>query len=232
MTIRAIVNSMFTANDYYSNCASHNTEVFTRPELAINKNITVKSSYYATGDYGDTLAARVAPNILDGDTLIMFFSSNTDHSLPHQFKTILGTTDTSKTMHLRCGYKIWHQSDKLRFPMKLHDEAFICLITISGSRYIFDSRGRVNRGCSVGSEICTPRVDTHKDGCIISCFSYDDPNPMAIKDQRTLASMECCGRGLAVGISPTSGGLSKRMKCVSESMCGGGDDIAFCLSLY
>jgi len=228
--IKALVN-WFSAAPIVD-CETHQADVFTTPHKTISKNVQVLSSYYGTGDaYNKKIAARVSPSVLNGDTLFMFISGYHKTPHPYGFKKIL-ETEAAGDLYLKVCYKSWQAGDPLRFEVPISDETFVSLITLRGTNHILDARGRINNACSVGSKIVTPRVNTHKDGAIITCFAYDDPNSMHIKDQETLASLECCNRGMAIGISPTGGGLSRRMSAVSESLCGGGDDIALCVAIY
>lgn len=232
--IRSLASSLFgtarTNSKYYN---SYPAETLNMMNLEVSDKVVVTSSFYGAGDESDgDIWARTSTNILDGDTLLLFVSGSKPTQMPYGFKKILSAEDKKQTLNMQVGYKIWNSSDPMAFGVKLRDETFVSLVTIRGTRFIVDAKGKICNSCGTGNEISTPRAYTAKKGAIISAFAYDEPHDVSIQDQNTLASIEQGSRGLAVGISPTNGGLSKRLKAISRSKCGGGDDIAFCIALH
>lgn len=232
--IRSLASSLFggfkTNSKYYN---SYPAETLNIMDLHVNDKIVVTSSFYASGDESDgDIWARASTNIMDGDTLFLFISGSKPTQMPYGFKKVLAADDRKKTLSLQAGYKIWDCSDPMAFQIRLKDETFVNLVTIRGTRFIIDAKGKTCNSCGSGNEISTPRALTSRGGAILSAFAYDEPNDISIQEQNTLAAIGQGNRGLAVGISPTNGGLSKRLKAISKSKCGGGDDIAFCIALH
>jgi hypothetical protein len=231
--IRTLASSFFglrNPSKYYN---PYPVETLNMIDLHVSDKVVVTSSFYAAGDETDgEIWARTSTNILDGDTLLLFISGSERAELPYGFKKVLSAEDKKETLNMQVGYKVWNASDPMAFNIRLQDETFVSLITLRGTRFIVDAKGKVCNSCGCGNEISTPRAYTAKQGAVISAFAYDEPHDISIQDQNTLASIEHGNRGLAIGISPTNGGLSKRLKAISKSKCGGGDDIAFCIALH
>ena len=232
--IRSLASSLFggarPSSKYYN---SYPAETLNMINLKVSDKIVVASSFSAAGDESDRdIWARTSTDVMDGDTLFLFTSGSKPTQLPYGFKKVLAAEDRKQNLSLQVGYKVWDCSDPMSFNIRMEGETFVNLVTIRGTRFIVDAKGKICNSCSAGNEISTPRAYTANHGAILSAFAYDEPNDISIQDQNTLAAIGQGNRGLAVGISPTNGGLSKRLKAISKSKCGGGDDIAFCIALH
>lgn len=213
-----------------------NTDVKNEINYQLNENIKVSSSFYSCTDYfSDVVTAKTAQHIMSGDTLIMFISSN--HTIktahPQGFKEILTATCTKKRIAMSVLYKVWNHGDPTTYEVGGDSlDLFVNLITLRGTRFVIDARARINNSCSVDNSIVAPRVTTAKEGALINAFAYDEPQSVHLSTKKVLASIENGHKGLAVGISPTSGGMSSRVKAFANAdMCGGGDDIALSIAI-
>jgi len=229
--IKALLPALFSASDYNKYCNEKFSEAFNLIDLKINENANILTSYYACADEEcGFIDAKVSHDVFHGDTLVMFISGENNNVLPRDFKKILEASDHSGEINLIAGYKIWQNGDPLKYRIShLQGETFINLISISGTHHIVDAKGRINNSCS-DIEIVTPRAYTKNGGYILSAFAYDENNIKVKEDQNVLASIHSGRMGLSVGVASTDGGMSKRMKAISEAKCGGLDDIAFCIA--
>ena len=225
------IPSLFSKSDLEKYCKMYTPSIMNVPFKQANPKIKVKSSFYSTTDDQST-TLKTSEDIKNGDTLILFMASNSKNILPPGFKEILNASDYKNDLSLTCGYKVWNTGNPLEFTCTLESKSFVNLITLEGTRFIVDAKGRINSSSSLTNEIVAPRAYTSHDGVMLTAYAYDEPKGICIRDQQVLTSVECCGRGLAVGISSTEGGLSKRVRALANDMtCGGGDDIAFCISI-
>ena len=202
-------------------------------------NVEVLSSYYGNLQKKDpmqALEAQVSSDVMEGDMLILFISSSGgEHkTLPNGFQKIANTSKKGGKLALLSAYKIWHHNDPLIFDIpKESKNLSVSLLTIRGPLFVMDAKSRIDTCNSLRGEAISPRVETHENGALLTAFCYADPHAVTIRRQKTLVSLKSQDDGIAVGISKSDGGLSKRIHaCAQEILAGSGDDIAMAVSIY
>lgn len=214
-------------------------ETLNEVDLKINDNIKVLSSYYGAlskKDGSSYLEAQVSENIEDGDMLFLAIttSGGVHENLPEGFTPIISTVKKKGDLTVRTAYKIWLEGDPLIYTVKKEARNFfLSLITIRGPKYVVDAKARINTADGCNGESIAPRVESQDGGALLTVFSYIDPHAVTIARQETLVSLKNGDDGIAVGISSTDGGLSRRIMAASDSCKrGGGDDIAAAISIF
>jgi hypothetical protein len=207
--------------------------------MKLENDIEVVSSYYGNLSKKDplqSLEAQVSSDVMEGDMLILFIStSGGEHkSLPKGFEKIANTSKKRGKLALLSAYKIWHPNDPLIFDIpKESKNLSVSLLTIRGPLFVLDAKARIDTCSSLRGEAVSPRVETHESGALLTAFCYADPHAVTIRRQKTLVSLKSESDGIAVGISRSDGGLSKRIHaCAQEIQKGSGDDIAMAVSIY
>jgi hypothetical protein len=228
MSLKSKFSSLFSSNT----CSPEPHESMMFPSFKVNQDIEIKSSHAIVSDE-EIKVLRVAPNILHGDTLILFLASETPVRVPSGFKEIMKASDMHGNIFMSCCFTVWKTNDPLEFSCySPKGETFFNLITINNTRFIVDARARVNSATSQTNEILSPRTMTSKNGAMLTAYAFDEPKGVCIKDQNLLTNINCCGKGLSVGVSSTEGGMSNRVRALANDVhCGGKDDIAMCVSI-
>ena len=219
----------------YAKPIRSDAETLNQMNMEISDDITVIGSYSGFNNDASlyNVKARCPPTVMEGDTLLILVASELEIPRLDKFKTILTASDKSGRMAMTLGYKVWNNADDMSFNMPdYYGDLFVNLITLKGTRFIVDARARVSSNCSTDDSIIAPRVKTMGKGAIISAFSYEEPSNVYIPGSKSLASLENGHKGISVGISPSSGGTSHRVRAYSNGgKCGMGDDIAFSISI-
>jgi hypothetical protein len=214
-------------------------ETFEEINHKVNDRIEVLSSYYGAIHKKQSeawLEPQTSIDVMEGDMLLLFIatSGGVHHILPDGFKPIDGAVKGKGDLTLQAAYKIWHPGDDLTF--RIYKEArnfFVTALTLRGPKFIVDSKARINTASGCKGEGITSRVNSDDSGALVTVWSFDDPHSVTIANQETLVSMKNGDDGMAVGISPTEGGMTRRIRAVGDScQRGGGDDIAMAISIY
>lgn len=205
----------------------------------VNQQIEVISVYKdaLNRSQKETMLEAEAPeDIQDGDMLLMFIatSGGVHKRLPHGFSEIIPAEKDKGDLALYAAYKIWENGDSRVFPVeKSARNLFVSMITLRGPKIVIDASANINTAGGSWGDAIAPRVQTANLGALVTAFAYDDPHAAKISNQETLVSMRNGDDGIAVGISSSKGGLSKRIRARGESsQKGGGDDIAMALAIY
>jgi hypothetical protein len=214
-------------------------ETFNEINHQVNSRVEVLSSYYGAIHKKQPeawLEAQTSDDVMEGDMLLLFIatSGGVHHILPDGFKPIDGAVKGKGDLTLQAAYKIWHPGDELNYMIyKESRNFFVSLITLRGPKFVVDSKARINTANGCKGEGVTSRINTDENGVLVTAFAYDDPHSVTIAKQETIVSIKNGDDGMAVGVSPTDGGMSRRIRAVGDScQRGGGDDIAMAISLY
>jgi hypothetical protein len=204
----------------------------------VNDDIEVLSTYHGAIHKKEKeryLLAQTSQDVMEGDLIILFIASSggVHKTLPEGFRLAHETVKDKGDLAVKVAYKVWHYTDPVEFVIpKETRNFFVTMLTIRGAKNILDTNGKINTARGKSGEAYSPRVDTDI-GALITAFVYDDPHVVEIKKQKTLVSFKNGDDGMAVGISETDGGLSKRIHaCANSTQRGGGDDIAVAISIH
>jgi hypothetical protein len=212
-------------------------EDFEEVNYRLNDNIEILSKYL--GALGNNhratyLDIETSRSICDGDMVVIGIAySHGVAKVPKGFKELIHCEHKHHPNLLIC-YKQYKVGDPKVFRIFKHSEnVFISALTLRGADIVVDAAGSIDTACGDQGLAFTPRVKTAQDGCLISMFAYGDPHKVLIKNQINLGSLANDGKGFALGVSPTDGGMSKRIKAISdETHKGNGNDIAVAISFY
>lgn len=234
--IRALFNIMgFTAPKVETQIWAN--ESFEELNYKLNDNIEVLSKYVgALGeDYrGTYLDAEISRFSMDEDLVLLSIAYSKGHAdVPRGFSEVIRVEHKCHPNILVCSKKHKDGDPHYFRVFKTCENFFVTALTLRGADVVIDAAGRIDTECGDMGDACTPRVKTAQEGCLVSMFAYGDPHRVRIKDQINLVSLANDGKGFALGISPTHGGTSKRIRASSEeSHKGNGNDIALAISFY
>lgn len=232
-TLAAMMGFEVSTVDLRAWAEEHSQEI----SLKLNENIEVLSAYVGTigkDQRGTYLDAEASRRVVDGDMIVMAIAYHKGEvrRLPKGFQVLFKTTEGKLDVLLL--YKRFEAGDQEIYRVYKHCECFfVSCMTIRGADIIVDAAGAIDTACGDHGLAYTPRVKTAEDGCLLSMFAYGDPLKVRIKNQVNLFADVNDSLGFALGVSPTDGGMSKRIKAISEeSYKGNGLDIAVAVSIY
>ena len=208
--------------------------------LKISEDIEVVSTYYG-GLHGEQrgayLDAEASKRVKEGDLLLLVLTSSGGHqTIPPEFTPIL-TTELKKrrnNLTVSLAYtKYTRGSAAITRIFRESDNMFASLITLRGAEVVIDAKGFIDPAGGLRGYAFTPRVKTAEEGCLVTAFFYREPHKALIDDQYQLISFVNKTEGLAIGISETYGGCSKRIKARGrKEIKGTGEDLALAVALY
>jgi len=208
--------------------------------LKISEDIEVVSTYYG-GLHGEQrgayLDAEASKRVKEGDLLLLVLTSSGGYqTIPPEFTPIL-TTELKKrrnNLTVSLAYtKYTKGSSAITRLFRESDNMFASLITLRGAEVVIDAKGFIDPAGGLRGYAFTPRVKTAEEGCLVTAFFYREPHKALIDDQYQLISFVNKTEGLAIGISETYGGCSKRIKARGrKEIKGTGEDLALAVALY
>jgi hypothetical protein len=209
--------------------------------LKISGDIEVLSTYYG-GLHGDQrgayIDAEASKSVKEGDLLLLILTSSGGYAptIPPEFTPIL-TTELKKrrsNLTLSLAYtKYTKGSAAITRIFRESDNMFASLITLRGAEVVVDAKGFIDPAGGLRGYAFTPRVKTAEEGCLVTAFLYREPHKALIEGQYQLVSFINKTEGLAIGISETHGGCSKRIKARGKrEIKGTGEDLAVAIALY
>lgn len=193
--------------------------------------IDTYSESISKDQFGITLQAKAASNVIAGDMLILVVETRngTQKKLPKGFHEI-HREKKGKDLTVVLAVKEYFKDDPLIYEVNKEAESYsVSLITIRGPTLLVDAKGAVNSALGSRGRAITPEVETIKGGAVISVFAYDDPHAVKVKGMKTLVSKP----HIAIAIGPTKDGKHKRIEArAGIPKLGKGNDIAIALSIY
>ena len=206
----------------------------------VSDEIEVISTYYGglhgnqRGAYLDVEASR---HVKPGDFLLLILTASGGYQTVPPDYTPLLTTELKKrrrNLTIDIAYKKYEEKTSPNTRIfRESDNTFASLVTLRGADIIVDAKGFVDPAGGLRGYAFTPRVQTAEHGCLVTAFFYAEPHKAKIEDQYQLLSFTNKHEGLAIGISQTSGGLSKRVKANGrEEIKGTGEDLSVAVSLF
>lgn len=214
-------------------------ECILEDNVRLNSNIDLLSTYMGSigkDQRGTFLDVETSQDVQPGDMIVLAiaYSGAEEIKLPKGFNLEMEVHHDYDLSLVVCSRK--HEVKDSPF-FRVHrcecETIMVSAITLRGPDIVVDVAGMIDTAGGSRGLAFTPRVRTAQDGCLLSFFCYGDPLKVSVKDQLTLTSRKTQDRGLAVGISRTEGGTSRRVKAISEQIHkGNGNDIAVALSLY
>lgn len=214
-------------------------ERFVEENLTITQDVELKSNYYgtiSTEQYRTWLDAQSSHHILPGDMelIIIGYAGGKHTKLPDGFHCVLDATHHKEKMGVLIGYRVraLHRETTYRIVRETKS-LFVNLLNLRGPDLVLGSAGRYDTAEGDRGLAYTPRVRTAEGGVVVSAYLYGDPLIVDVEGQKTLTAMKNRGKGFATGIGAAPGGMSDRIKAISdEAVKGNGHDIALALSLF
>ena len=214
-------------------------ERFIEENLKITEDVELKSNYYGTISTEQSrpwLEAQSSHHILPGDMelIVIGYAGGKHTKLPEGFHCVLDARHHKEKMGVLVGYRVRALSRDTTY--KIHRETkslFVNLLNFRGPDLVLGSAARYDTAEGDRGLAYTPRVRTAEGGVVLSAYLYSDPLVVDVEGQKTLTAMKNRGKGFATGISAAPGGMSDRIKAISdEAVKGNGHDIALALSLF
>lgn len=207
--------------------------------LKVGPEIEVLSTFYG-GCHGNQRApyidAEASHDVRPGDMLVLILSScNGQLAVPSGFKHA-HTTEIKKrrrSLTVTVATKIFEPGDSPIRRIYRDADCFVTMLTLRGPDLVVQAKGFSDTAGGFRGLAFTPRVRTAEGGCLISVFLYGDPLEVDIQGQHQLLKLSNGCEGLAIGVSKTEGGTSRRIKALSNhTVKGNGEDIAVAIAVY